>query len=664
MQRQFLIFWILLCLLFSTSSLSAAPIPDDPTPCASALQNPRPKIQNPAVSLAAQPTGLTTIHRSGQTFLTWNESTSVSGEGYHVYRHTAPINADNISLATRLTEKWGPLPEGSSIFYTDRDRDVDTLYPGLRNYVITDLGDPLTDTEGLFVWTSKQAGNYYYAITTVEESGSENLITFGAGNTIGPVAESVTDPQPVLVWQSPSGNGRVYTQFMDWAMFNPTFERPYAYPYGGLQYAYNYWIGMPTAEQCGGTVPAQVPLYLYLGWYGSRYMENLASGDQGGGDKAWYWCAAELCVDDPRQSWYYGFSASYDYRTGNSSTSIPDTGPIVNYTEERLLRSIYDILRDPHYNIDPQRIYVYGHSMGGSGALALALRYPNVFAASFSSEPMTNYSTSSGWHHECETNWGSVSANLPVSITGRYASHLDAYNGTGIWDWQNHQANLVNRIGDEMAHISLAHGTLDNVIEWDTQGKPAYSAFYQGRRAFSGATLDVDHTWIDFVGMGPNVAEINHGPFYNFRVVRNESLPGLTNASGSSSTPPPGANAAYNLNLEWSASWNDWDGTPVDTVSQWRISLRTTDDYYQTVDVTPRRLQTFSITPGANYVWENLRVSNDVLIARGTVTADANGLVTVEDFIVSPDGNRLVLQPTRTTLMLPLILNSFDDNES
>ncbi len=619
---------------------------------------------NVAAPLAAQPTGLTAQHRSGQTFLTWNENTSISGEGYHVYRHTAPINAANIAQATRLTTQWGPLPEGSSIFYTERDRYVDTLYPGLRNYVISDLGAPLADTVGLFVWTTKQTGNYYYAVTTVTAGGSENLVDFGAGNTTGPVAESVADPQPVLVWQSPSGNGRVYTQFMDWATFNPTFERPYAHPDGGLQYAYNYWVGKPTADQCGGAVPAQLPLYLYLGGHGSRYMDDLVGEDEGRGDRSRYWCAVEIYADDPRQSWYYGFSASHDYRTGDPDTTIPATGPIVNYTEARLLRSIYDTLRNPHYSIDPQRIYVYGHSMGGSGALALAMRYPNVFAASYSSEPMTNYGTSNEWRGECETKWGSLTANLPISITGRYADHLAAYNGTGIWTWQNHQANLVNRSRDEMAHMSLAHGALDTVIHWNTQGQPVYGAFYQGRRAFSGATVEADHTWIGWEGMGPNVAVIDYTPFYNFSVVRNESLPGLTYASGSSATPPPGANAAYNLNLEWSASWDNWDGAPIDTAGQWRISLRTTDGSNQTVDVTPRRLQTFNITPGANYAWENRRVSDNGLVASGNVTADANGLVTVRNFAVSPGGNRLVLQPAGGPAQPTLTLTAPNGGES
>jgi hypothetical protein len=124
--------------------------------------------------LAAQPTDLAALHRSGQTFLTWTENTGASDESYHVYRHTAPIDAGNIDQATRLTEKWGPLSEGSSIFYTEIHRGLGgDPYPGLHNYVIADLGEPLTDTVGLFVWTTKETGNFYYAVTTVD-GGVEN----------------------------------------------------------------------------------------------------------------------------------------------------------------------------------------------------------------------------------------------------------------------------------------------------------------------------------------------------------------------------------------------------------------------------------------------------------------------------------------------------------
>jgi len=613
---------------------------------------------------SAQPTLLTATHRSGQTFLTWTEDTGISEESYHVYRHTAPINAGNLDAATRLTEKWGPLPEGSSIFYTEIHRGLGgNPYPGLHNYVIKDLGAPLADTTGLLVWTTKEAGNFYYAITTVV-GGSENRADFSAGNSLSStVAEAVADPEPMLVWESSSGNGRVYTQFMDYETFNPTYELPFDDSNNGLVYAYNYWVALPTPAQCGGALPASLPLYLHLGGHGTRYEAHDASP---------YWCALEIWGDDPRQSWYYGFSSTYDYRNGDPLSDTPDSGPIVNYSEARLLRSMYDTLRDPDYasyNLDAQRVFVYGHSMGGSGALALAMRYPNVFAASYSSEPMTNYGTSGdgggvNWRTECETKWGNLAANLPISNVGRYAGHLAAYNGVGVWDWQNHQANLSSRRGDDMAHTSLVHGTLDDVIEWNTQGQSAYAPFYLGQRAFSAVTMAEDHTWLGFNGMGPNVQDLNYeGPFYNFEVVRDETVPALTHASGSSVVPPPGADAAYNMDLEWSASWDNWDGAPVDAPGEWRISLRTTNGPDQTVDVTPRRVQNFVIAPGVSYTWENRRVSDDGLVVSGTVIADADGLITVEDLGVSSSGNRLILRPA-STIALSLTLTSPNGGES
>ncbi len=197
-----------------------------------------------------------------------------------------------------------------------------------------------------------------------------------------------------------------------------------------------------------------------------------------------------------------------------------------------------------------------------------------------------------------------------------------------------------------MAHISLAHGALDDIIEWPTQGRPAYQPLYQSRRAFSGETVASGHTWIGFAGLAPNLADVSYaGPFYNFTAVRDETIPGLSYASGSSAAPPAGAGATYNMNLEWSASWHAWDGAPVDTAAQWRISLRTTDSASQTVDVTPRRVQHFVVTPGAGYAWENRRVSDNGLIASGSVVADSDGLIVVPAFVVSPGGNRLILAP-------------------
>jgi len=584
-----------------------------------------------------QPTSLTAFHRSGQTFVTWTERTDLSNERYHVYRHTSPITSASLAQATRLTQTWGALGEGSSIFWSERSREP----PITPNYVIQNLGTPLSDTTGLFVWTTHEDGTFYYAVTTVQ-GGTENVTDFGPGNTAGPIAEAVADPQPVKVWQAAGGRGFVFTQYLDYSRYNPTF----GVPQGGSaqQYAFNYGVTLPSDAACGGSLPASLPGNVYLEGWGGRYSNDDVT--------PWNYCVVFIVPDDPNQTWYYGHSASYDYRLGGTANS----GPIVNFTEERILRAIYDTLRDPTFRLDPNRIYAYGHSMGGSGALALGMRYPNVFAATYSSEPMTNYQTSALWLSDTEWKWGTVTSNLPIETQAPngWADHLARHNGTGVWDWQNHQQQLVSQRGDDMAHISLAHGTLDNVIAWSTQGQPAYEPFYLGRRAFSGATEAADHTWLGYSGLGPNVQDYNYtGPFYGWTAVRDESLPGLTYASGSSSVPPPGAGASYNLNLEWSASWYNWDGAPIDTADEWRISLRTlvlsvsegSVGSTQTVDVTPRRLQTFHIVPADACAWENRRVGDNGLVASGTVIADAAGLITVPAFQVTSGGNRLILRP-------------------
>ncbi|MFQ5856005.1 MAG: alpha/beta hydrolase-fold protein [Anaerolineae bacterium] len=349
----------------------------------------------------AQPIGLTAFHRSGQTFLTWNERTdpsagsgqALSGERYHLYRHTSPITAANLAQATRLTEAWGALGEGSSIFWSDRAREP----PITPNYVIQDLGAPLSDTTGFFAWMTNENGTFYYAVTTVQ-GGTENITDLGPGNTAGPIAEVVADPQPVKVWQAAGDRGFVFTQYLDYSRYNPTFGVPQGS--AAQQYAFNYGVTLPSDAACGGSLPDSLPANVYLEGWGGRYSNDTVT--------PYDWCAVNIVPDDPNQTWYYGHSASYDYRLGGTA----DTGPIVNFTEERILRAVFDTLRDPTFRLDPNRIYVTGHSMGGSGALALGMRYPNVFAASYSSEPMTNYQAADGsggsvnWLNDTEPNYG------------------------------------------------------------------------------------------------------------------------------------------------------------------------------------------------------------------------------------------------------------------
>lgn len=566
------------------------------------------------------------FHRDGQTFLVWPEVSGDLQMTYFIYRHQEPITLDNTAQAHQLAE----IPQGSSIYWTERARAIDPPwadheYASLRNYVISDRGEQLPDANGLFVWTAQEDGDFYYAVTTA------------AGNflgAVGPITEQVSPQKPILAWESENGLSRVYTQFMDYASYNPTFDAPRRSNHWlnlpnwtalenmapQQQYAYNYWVGLPTSELCEGPIPDPLPLVLHIEGWGSRYAAPADS---------LYFCAVHLWADDPNQSWYFGFSATHNYHEAATAAR----GPIANFTEARLLRAVREVIDDPALpTIDVNRIYAYGHSMGGTGALMLGERYPDIFAAIFANQPMMNFAAATSWFRELENKWGPKYQNFPVDIRGPQAGHLAPYQGTGVWDWQHLGKQLADRRRDDMALITITHGTQDRVIDWDIVVQPTYAYFYEGNRAFIALITADDHTWTNF---------IEH-PNYWMAIRSDESLPALTNASGSASMPPesPGH---YNLSLEWSSMGNDFAGPPVDRPDEWTIVLRSLAGE-QTVDVTPRRLQRFEVEPGMTYTWQNHDLDENTLLQEGTVTADADGLITVPLVLVDETGNRLTIR--------------------
>ena len=610
---------------------------------------------------------LAALYRSGQTFLTWPERSDMTGEHYRIYRHSQPITTNNLAAATLLYE----LPKGSANFYATRywsDAIGGWTNRNFQRYVITDRGSEMPANTGLLVWTlatndfsGGTGGTGYYAVTVVNASGIEFRSPLNSSNSIGPVVESMAEPLAVETKANAGVRGHVYIQYMDLRNWNPTFHAPNPRnSYLGLnpedptvsnavQYAYDYTVYEP---ECAET-PA--PVYFNLhGWSGGY--EPVTSDPE-----AYDWCSYKIYPSDLQETWFFGFARHCDYRRGEQ----PAAGDSVeNFTEQRLLRMANDLIRHPPgAAVDTNRIYVWGQSMGGSGTLALALRYPNVFAAAYASEPMTDYRRSGDgggddWRGDVEWKWGAIALNLPVTNRGpgNLAAHLAAFNGRGVWDWQNHQTNLATRLADEMVPFGVGHGTNDMVIEWPTQGRPLYGVLNSARRWYGGVVNDGGHSWMGFWGLPPSIGpDMSLTPFRGFQVVRNETVPGLANASGNGPFPPV-ATSEYNLALEWSSSWDAWDGVPLDTATVWQISLRSLASTNQIVALTPRRTQAFRVMPGAVATWQNRRVTDDVAIQSGSVTADAFGLLTVSNVTVSPDGNRLRLAlatPPRITSVAP-----------
>lgn len=567
------------------------------------------------------------VRRGGQTFLTWEEDAGRAGERYHVYRHDAPITTANLADATRLTDRWGALPEGTAIHPHALPGDP-------QRFVIQDLGSPLPAGTGLFVYTTQagDSGQAWYAVTEIV-GGVEDTDIVTNVNTLGvPVAEAVQPARAVLVRSRNGGRGRLYTQFMDVANWNPTLSG----------YAYNYAVGLPDGFDPATPYPVKIELHAY----GERY-RNV--------DEAEYdWPAIHVLPDDPggvgtSHTWWYGFARDHDYRAAGTT---PTAGPVVNFTEQRVLAIVDDLVRDPGITVDTSRTHVWGHSMGASGSLSLGVRYGDVFAAIYGSQPMTDYRSSPTFIEEFERLWGTRAANLPILNAGPHSQAIARYGQggdrpSGVWDWMDHGAQLVRRRGERFAFLAFGHGKADTTIDWATQGRPFIASLDAARAAFSSLALaGYGHNWMGFEPIVHSVFSAGYGDWGNFVFRNTLTYPALHRASGSGPLVPPDTGTdRYNLDIDWSTPWNAFGAAPVDTSARYEITLRSLT-VEQTADVTPRNTSAFRPAVGQAFRWRVQRADNGQVLQQGSTTADADGLVTVTGArILTGAGSRLIIEP-------------------
>jgi hypothetical protein len=553
---------------------------------------------------------VTAFHRSGQTFLTWRETTTE--DRYHVYRHTRPITAANLRSAQRLTSKWGPLDSNTSVNVHGGD-----YVPS--HFVINDLADPLSDDTGLFVYTTQpgDSTSAYYAVASVRNGRERSLLSMA-----NPVSERVAIAEDVLTVKTNGGSGRVYTQFMDYLNWNPTLNG----------YAYNYAVALPVNYSKKKKYPLMVELHAYY------EQHKFAPQAQYG------WQVIQLFPSDPgpvvnaRHSWWYGYSNSHDYRLADAK---PRSGSIENFTEQRVLRAI-DQLKNT-VSVDPNRIYGSGNSMGASGLLAMAIRYGTVFTGVYANQPMTNYAASQRFSDEFVQLWGAKSRNLPVTNRGPHTDSIREVR-IGVWDWMNHQQQLVDRRGSEMGFLMTLHGKQDDVIEWQTQGRPFVRALTDAVTGFTAIYDEVGHSWVGFASAIESLFGFGYEADFPYKYPLNMSYPAISNASGSAEmTPADTGKNTYNMDIEWATPHTPFAAAIVDTQGRFEVSVRSTTGR-QTADVTPRRTRRFKPQPGQQCRYQALDNDAGSTLARGTVTADRDALVTVKSLpIVGDIGTRLTI---------------------
>jgi pimeloyl-ACP methyl ester carboxylesterase len=594
-------------------------------------------------TVAAEPqvTGLEVFHRSGQTFITWKEvdppriASDIDDAAirkmvrdldekklhYRIYRSSNRI--DSVEGLTPIA-KIKPLSCWNIDYYGVEPKKGE---PALR-YVIEDGAEPLPPGTGLYVHNPALPGSpvsakSYYAVTVVK-NGTENKGLTEANRTSAPVEETAGLGTPVLQrivkpdsfnyidkpelhyyvrWESPP-NSSVENRPMDYVVaIPPSIEaRPtpvglHLHCWGGsLDGGYGWWYSYQKPGTTYLIASNQVPYDWWTGYH-------------------------ELYYSGPRdeQKWKQGIVRPYS------------TARMLSFLDWAAKK----------YDLDLNRVFTAGSSMGGSGAPMFAIRYPDRIAWSI------------GW----------VGVHDPGNTPQFTGSYEQVYgdkswgvkfdDGTPVFEYYKDAAFLRKYPQKEIGFITWSNGKNDSGIGWP-QAVEFYQAMQQTRRphifvwGLSGhgqrASMPAD--------AGERIMPID--------IHLDCSLPAFTNCS---LDDDPGTAAMLKepkeVTIGREKNRDIYDGDPtgqvnlylywrsediVDTPDRWEMTVGLTDTAPKgqcTVDITPRRLQSLKILPNQTYKWNN--TCEGKVIQNGNVTADKYGLLTIRGALVNKKTNRITI---------------------
>lgn len=451
-------------------------------------------------SASAAPPEAKAFFREGQTFLTWLEDASATGEWYCVYAAAEPITARNLDRAKRVAR----IPEGSRRFQFLRNIDVAT-YPFFTKLVqekwmqaiqIEDdeNGDrQLPEGTGLFVRTIRVPAKTWYAVT-VERDGTEDRSAPMAAEAA--VEESVQPPGAVLQ-QKLDDRYYLYAMFCDYEVWNPD----------GVEdnwegYAHVFHVRAPAAgvRNTGEPYPVAVKLHAYTAWDGW----NLAY--------AWPETHVNLAMIDYHLTWWFGYNDNLP--AVDPGSKVPPPGKVVNFTERRVLQATRWLASNPKnlpLRVDPERICLLGGSMGGTGTHTIGSRNGDLFAAAFADEGIWNWALGprwNNWHDNVSRVYGPFERNDPT------------LEGIPVYDALNQTKQAAEHPERELPFFDIGQGMLDYVIPFHGV-TDFWRGMEQGKHAYAACWCLVGHVpWA-----GPASA-------MDYRLIRrDEVLPAFANAS-------------------------------------------------------------------------------------------------------------------------------------
>lgn len=569
-----------------------------------------------------QASGIEVVHQNGQTFVTWQETSLLmpadapSGKEFHGIKKTLSLNTYYriycASAPIRSLKGLTPMASVAPLSGWDQNAygiTTETSDKLMHRYVISSGGVPLSNGRGLWVHNPDRTGSAYYAVTAVV-NGIENTTLTDANTLSTPTAESTGSGKPVLQ--------RVETPDNFLGVQKPVlyyYTRWEAPPNCSIEgKAFDYLVGIPPKT----VSPAPVGIHMHC-WGGSQETGYTWWNDAEDG-------AILLASNEDPYDWWTGYHERQLTALPLQTPADWKAGVVHPYTNNRLFSFIYWMRWDSPWQIDLYRTFTAGSSMGGSGSLMNGIRNGERVA----------------WVRSC------VSVHVPAETTtmkSAYAVNWGApengvlfENGIPVWNYYDDVWYLRNNPAKEVPFLSFSNAKNDPLIDWP-QAVHFYQALQDTKRPHLFVWGQNGHSQMAIMPLNGSEKTMP----IDIRV--NQSLPAFTRCSlddnPGNGNPADGApKGQINGYLYWETA------DIVDTPQQWALTAGLTDGAPKddcTVDITPRRLQQFKVSPGSQVKWEERDFLSGSIMASGSVTSDKNGIITLPQITVTKGKNRILL---------------------
>ena len=467
----------------------------------------------------------------------------------------------------------------------------------------------LDSGRGLFVFSPADEGNFYYAVTT-EIKGRENKdVIIGQNSMEIPVKETKGPGSPIL----------------------QRVESPKTFQYikKPKLYFYTKWESPPNSSRNSQPLdylvaipenlkkPAPVGIHLHS-WGG-----NLLDG------YAW-WNNAEkgailLATNQYPYDWWTGYHESLFSKDPPRSKKDWQNGVVRPYTINRLFSFLEYLDKKSDWPIDTSRTFTAGSSMGGSGSLMMAIRYPERVAWSRSWVGVHIPDKSPQFKSSYMKVWGDPEFNVKFE------------DGTPVWDYYNNAKYLYENPKKEIGFLTFCNGKNDGAIGW-AQAVEFLKALQDTRRP---------HLFIWGQGRhGQRTVMPGNGSerVMPLDIRTDMVLPAFTHCSldnNPGNGDPNDGDPSGQIN-----QWLFWeDKSIVDEQDRFEITVALMEKAPApecTVDITPRRVQKFLFASGRKLFWKNTS-NNGAESQKGAVTVDEYGLITLKKIVVSKNKNHIIV---------------------